>query len=198
MNYVARTFDLPPLTGISQSQLDVHLALYKGYVTHVNLLREQLHELTQLPAEKFAYTASELRRRFGFEFCGMRLHEHYFEQFEGGAQAPTHDGALARALAEKYGSSDAFIEHFTVVGLSRGIGWSVLYHDAVGNTPHVAWVSDHELGHLAGLPIILAMDMWEHAYMVDYMPAEKAPHIEAFFKCLNWGVVENRFAQMHS
>ena len=57
---------------------------------------------------------------------------------------------------------------------------------------HVAWVTDHELGQLGSLPVILALDMWEHAFMVDYVPAEKKNYIEAFFQNLNWGVVEAR------
>lgn len=77
--------------------------------------------------------------------------------------------------------------------MSRGIGWSVLYFDPVGNTPHIAWVSDHELGQLGSLPIILAMDMWEHAFMVDFLPSEKKHYIEAFMKNLNWKVAEQRF-----
>lgn len=175
---------------LSAKQIAVHLGLYAGYVKHVNLLREKIHEM-EADAEKNAYTIAELRRRFSFEFNGMRMHEYYFECFEGGAKEIA-DGNLKKLLSEKYGSWENFISHFTAVGMSRGIGWTVLYWDPLGKTPHTAWVSDHELGVLAGLPIILAMDMWEHAYMVDYTPAEKGKYIDAFLSNLNWEIVEKR------
>lgn len=194
--YTATTFNLPELPGLSEKQIKVHIGLYEGYVKHVNILREQIADLTALDKEKYAYAITETRRRLGFEFNGMRMHEYYFTQLEGGAQALTADSALARALGEKYGSVENFITHFTQVGMSRGIGWSVLYADPVAGTVHTAWVSDHELGQLGGLPIILAMDMWEHAFMVDYVPAEKKNYIEAFLKNVNWSVVDERFVKV--
>ncbi len=190
--YTAQTFNLPELPGLSEKQITAHLGLYQGYVKHVNVLREQIAELTALDAEKYAYAIMETRRRLGFEFNGMRMHEYYFEQFEG-ERGGNPESALAKAIAEKYGSGEEFLKHFTQVGMSRGIGWSVLYADSKANTLHTAWVSDHELGQLGGLPVILAMDMWEHAFMVDYLPAEKKSYIEAFLKNVNWTIVERRF-----
>ncbi|MCR4285975.1 MAG: Fe-Mn family superoxide dismutase, partial [Candidatus Kaiserbacteria bacterium] len=155
--------------------------------------REQIHELETTDKEKFAYAIAETRRRLGFEFNGMRMHEYYFTQLEGAPQALSPESNLGKAVSEKYGSVENFITHFTQVGMSRGIGWSVLYSDKENGTVHTAWVSDHELGQLGGLPIIFAMDMWEHAFMVDYVPAEKKNYIEAFMKNVNWSVAEKRF-----
>jgi len=195
MTYEKKTFDLPELKKLSAKQVEVHLGLYGGYVTHVNLLREQLKELSE-KGDAFAYASAETRRRLAFEFNGMRMHEYYFEQWEKGPQEAATDSPLAQALAEKYGSLEKGIEHFKMVGGStRGIGWTVLTFDPRGSTPHISWVGDHELGQLAGLPVILAMDMWEHAYMVDYTPSEKKQYIEAFFENLNWGVIEKRFEE---
>lgn len=192
--YTPKTFNLPPLTGISPEQVSVHLALYEGYVKHMNVLRAQIKDLEE-HAEKHAYAITEVRRRLGFEFNGMRMHEYYFEQFEGGATPHSDGGALEKIVSEKYGSWDAFIAHLTTVALSRGIGWSILYIDPVAATPHIAWVGDHELGQLGSLPVILALDMWEHAYMVDYRPSDKKTYIEAFFANLNWRVIEERLAK---
>ncbi len=192
--YTAQTFNLGTLEGLSEKQIKAHIGLYEGYVKHINVLREQIAELTALDKEKYAYAIMETRRRLGFEFNGMRMHEYYFTQLEGGAQALNGESALAKAVSEKYGSVGEFIQHFTSVGMSRGIGWSVLYADPVANTLHTAWVADHELGQLGGLPVILAMDMWEHAFMVDYLPAEKKNYVEAFLKNVNWSVIEKRFA----
>ena len=193
MVYEEKKFDLPELQGLSEKQISVHLGLYGGYVKHVNLLREQLHELESVGGEKFSYAGAETRRRLGFEFNGMRMHEYYFEQWEKGANEPSVDSPLSELLKEKYGSFEKSIEHFKMVGLgTRGTGWTILYYDPRGKTPHIAWVNDHEIGQFAGLPIILAMDMWEHAYMVDYTPSEKKQYVDAFFKNLNWNVVESR------
>lgn len=190
--YSARAFALPELKGLSTKQLEVHLKLYQGYVTNTNTLRATLAELRN-DSEKNAYAIAEVLRRLGFEFDGMRMHEYYFEQFDGGATTLAESSALAETLATKYGSFDDFLTHFTSVGMMRGIGWTILYYDPIGKTPHVAWVGDHEIGQLAGLPIILAMDMWEHAYMVDYVPGEKKQYISAFLDNVNWETVAKRF-----
>ena len=192
MTYPTKTFDLPVLTGLSEKQIKVHLALYEGYVKHVNLIMEKIKALKEADAEGNAYLIAELRRRFAFEFDGMRMHEHYFEQFEGGATAVNQNSSLASAAAEKYGDQ-GLVAHIKEVAGSRGIGWVVVYSDPVANTLHTTFVNDHELGQLAGLPVILALDLWEHAFMVDYVPAEKKNYVEAFFANLNWSVVEKRF-----
>lgn len=191
--YTPQIFSLPELSGLSEKQIKVHIGLYEGYVKHINILREQIKDLEVLDKEKYAYAITETRRRLGFEFNGMRMHEYYFTQFEDGAVTYNTESSFAKVVSEKYGSVENFITHFTSVAMSRGIGWSILYYDPIGNTPHTAWVTDHELGQLGGLPILLALDMWEHAFMVDYVPAEKKNYIEAFLKNVNWSIVEKRF-----
>ncbi len=196
--YEPKTFIIPELQGISKKQIDMHLGLYEGYVKHINLLREQIADLTEKGADTYHFAIESVRRRLGFEFNGMRMHEFYFPQFEGGPTDEPKDSELGKALAEKYGSWEGFVEHFKTVGMSRGSGWTVLAWDKSGNTPHIWWTTDHELGTLADVEILLAMDMWEHAYMVDYLPAEKKQHIDAFFANLNWSVVTDRFASIDS
>lgn len=192
--YEAKTFTIPALAGISEKQIEVHLGLYQGYVKHINLLREQIADLTAQDPEKYAFAIESIRRRMGFEFNGMRMHEFYFPQWEGGATPEPRGSALDTALSEKYGSFDGFLTHLKSVAKSRGSGWATLAWDKAGNTPHIFWTADHELGTLADVEVLLAMDMWEHAYMVDYVPTEKAKHIDAFFENLNWQMVEARFA----
>lgn len=192
MTYPTKTFNLPVLEGISEKQIKVHLALYEGYVKHTNLIMEKIQALKEADAEGNAYLITELRRRFAFEFDGMRMHEYYFEQFEG-EKEESRESALAQATEEKYGSRENFIAHIKEVAGSRGIGWVVVYADPRAKTLHTTFVADHELGQLAGLPIILALDLWEHAFMVDYVPAEKKSYIDAFLANLNWSVIEKRF-----
>lgn len=191
--YEAKTFNLPTLEGLSEKQIAVHIGLYEGYVKHVNHLREQIQDLTEIDNEKYSYSCMELRRRLGFEFNGMRMHEYYFSQLEEGPKALNSDSVLGQAVNNQYGSWDDFIAHITTVAMSRGIGWTVVYKDTDHNILHTAWVSDHELGQLGGMPVIFALDMWEHAFMVDYTPAEKKTYIEAYFKNVNWDVVNERY-----
>ncbi len=190
-----KKFTLGDLQGLSAKQLDEHLKLYAGYVKHANLINEKIAELKQ-DAEKNAYLLGELKRRFGFEFDGMRMHEYYFESFENGAHEADESSVLGSALSKQFGGFDQWLGEFKAVGLTRGIGWAVLYYDPRSDMLMNAWVGDHELGQLAGVNIVLAMDMWEHAYMVDYTPSEKKLYVEAFFKNLNWGVVGERFRTM--
>ena len=190
--YSPQKFNLPVLNGISQKQIDVHLALYEGYVKFVNHIREQIQELSS-DLEKNSYAISELRRRFAFEFDGMRMHEYYFGSLLGGAKNIPSESLLAKSVSEKYGDWEKFIAHFKTLAMTRGVGWSILYYDPIGKTPHVVWVEEHHLGHLSGLPVILAIDMWEHAYMVDYIPADKKQYIEAYLSSVNWETIEERF-----
>ncbi len=194
MLYQEQTFELPVLEGISPKQLEVHLKLYSGYVKNLNTLTQTIEELMK-DSEKNAYALSEVKRRVPFEFDGMRMHEYYFTQWEKAKKELDANSALAASFTRQYGSIEKFLAEFKAVGMMRGIGWTVLYFDPKAGIFHTAWVGDHELGQLSGLPIILAMDMWEHAYMVDYMPADKKNYIEAFFANLNWNVIVARFAE---
>ncbi|MGH7174919.1 MAG: superoxide dismutase, partial [Minisyncoccia bacterium] len=181
MHYEAKKFNLPVLKGLSEKQIKLHLALYEGYVKQVNLILETLKGYAaygEKASDGDKIAIAELRRHFAFEFDGMRMHEYYFEQFEG-EKGGSPDSALAKAAAEKYGSGENFIAHIKEVAGTRGIGWVVVYYDPRGATLHTVFVNDHELGQLAGLPIVLALDLWEHAYMIDYAPSEKKTYIEA-------------------
>lgn len=197
MAYTPKPFALPELKGLSPKQVEVHLALYEGYVKHVNVINDKITTLKEADAEGNAYLINELRRRYAFEWDGMRMHEYYFEQLEGGASALS-DGALAALATQKYGSVDGFIAHLHEVSGMRGIGWTVVYYDPRAKLLHTVFVADHELGQLAGLPIILAIDLWEHAYMVDYVPAQKKSYVEAYLENVNWGVVEERVTRAQS
>lgn len=192
MTYTPKKFNLRTLEGLSEKQIKVHLGLYEGYVKHVNLIMATIAAYGKTEDEGGKYAIGELRRRLAFEFNGMRMHEYYFEQFEG-EKGEDRESALAKAAAEKYGSGENFIAHIKEVAGTRGIGWAVVYKDVRANTIHTVFVNDHELGQLAGLPILLALDLWEHAYMVDYVPADKKSYVDVFLANVNWSIVENRF-----
>ena len=138
-----------------------------------------------------AHALSELIRRKSFEFDGMRLHEIYFAQFEGGAHTPNQESALGTKLNSAYGGY--FQEYFKAIGSMRGPGWAILYYDPMAQEFQAGFVGEQHQGHFATLPIILALDVWEHAYLLDYGAVGKGKYIDAFFANLNWATVEKWF-----
>jgi Fe-Mn family superoxide dismutase len=133
-----------------------------------------------------------MQRRLGFEFGGMRNHEYYFAQFEGGAKELPNDCSLFSKIENEFGSIDAWKTRFIQIAMTRGAGWAMLYHDPHTDQLVQTWVDEQHFGQLADLDIVLALDMWEHSYMRDYLPAQKSKYIEAFFNNLNWEVVAGR------
>lgn len=203
--YTEQKFTIPELKGISRKAIDEHLKLYAGYVKNANLINEKIVEYMK-DGDAHAYALGELQRRFSFEFNGMRNHEYYFRAFEGGAQplatssAPEGKNSSAlRAQIEKdfavFGGFDGWLNTFKAIGTTRGIGWAMLYYDT--HTDHLthAWVDEQHLGQLNGLQLILGLDLWEHAFLFDYIPSEKKKYIDAFFENLNWNVIEENFAK---
>lgn len=190
MTYQPLSFTIPELEGISPETIENHLSLYKGYVKHVNLIHEKITAYSNDP-ENNNYAIAEMQRRLGFEFGGMRNHEYYFSQFEGGHHT-LPEGTLKNKLESQWGSVDMWLHHFKAIAMTRGIGWAMLYHDPHTDQLVQTWVDEQHIGQLADLDIILALDMWEHSYMHDYLSADKGKYIEAFFKNLNWEVVSGR------
>lgn len=190
MHYTPKTFNIPELDGISRQTIDEHIGLYNGYVKHANLIREKIAAYSNDP-DNNTYAIGEMQRRYGFEFGGMRNHEYYFTQFEGGAQA-LPEGKLRDMFVTQWGSVEAWMERFTKVAMTRGVGWAMLYIDRSTNQLVETWVDEQHLGQLADLDIVLALDMWEHSYMLDVPPSRKKEYVDAFFRNLNWEVVAAR------
>lgn len=190
--YETQTFNLPELKDISKRTVEEHLKLYAGYVKFTNLITDKIKEYKQ-DAEKNAYAINEMQRRFGFEFNGMRNHEYYFKSLEGGTQALASDSVLKKKIAEQFGSFDAWLAEFTTIALTRGIGWAMMCYDPQTSKLINTWVDEHHVGQLNGPQTILALDMWEHAFIIDYSPADKKKYVTAFFENLNWSVIEKNY-----
>lgn len=190
MKYESLTFDIPELEGISKETIENHLNLYYGYVKHVNLIHEKISSYRN-DLENNSFAIAEMQRRLGFEFGGMRNHEYYFSQFEGGSKK-LPDGSLKSKIEQQYGSIENWLENFKNIALTRGVGWAMLYYDPHTDRLIQTWVDEQHIGQMADLDIILALDMWEHSYMRDYYSADKGKYIEAFFKNLNWETVSER------
>ena len=190
--YIEKKFNIGELKNISAKTVEEHLKLYTGYVKNTNLILEKISELSE-DTEKNLYTIGELKRRLGFEFGGMRNHEYYFEQFEGGFMINNTESNLYKNIVEAWGSYDKWLSEFKTLAMTRGIGWAFLYLDEKTGNLINTWVGEQHDGHLTGLKPILALDMWEHSYMLDVVPSEKKKYIEAFFENINWSVVEGRY-----
>ncbi len=188
MSYTAKDYSkLIGMEGFSETLLRNHFTLYQGYVTNTNKIHDML---SNKPRDATNPEYAELKRRFGFEFNGMRLHEYYFENL-GGKAPLDKSGALVEKLADACGSYEAWEQDFRATGAMRGIGWVILYQDDVTGWLFNQWINEHEVGHLAGCRPILVMDVFEHAFITDY-GLKRADYIEAFFENINWGLVEGR------
>lgn len=193
--YTAKEFNIGELKGISAKNIEEHLKLYAGYVKNTNSILEKIPEYKGYEKEDaFApYVVGELYRRFSFEYNGMRNHEVYFESLSGGAKALNGDSELAKKIIETFESVDNFLAGFKSLALTRGIGWAVLWYDKKDKNLVTSWVDEQHLGQLNGCEMILAIDMWEHAFVYDYPTSAKKDYVEAFFANLNWEVIENNF-----
>ena len=193
--YKPKQFPLGGLNGISDQTLDMHFKLYEGYVKETNKLTERIASFLedgQVDQEEMpAY--SELTRRLGFEYNGMVLHEYYFENLtKRGTNEPAQHSIFARATELRYGAYTTWKADFVGIGKMRGVGWVICYQDPTSGHLSNHWVTLHEVGNIAGFKPVLVMDVWEHAFLLDYKPAERSRYIDAFFSNVDWNVVEQR------
>ncbi|MFA6430236.1 MAG: Fe-Mn family superoxide dismutase [Candidatus Paceibacterota bacterium] len=187
MIYEAKKFDhLLGLNGFSDTMLKNHVALYEGYVKNVNIFDGLLKSLENGSSE-----CNEIRRRFGWEWNGMRMHELYFSNLIKDFKELNTSGLLFNDLTISFSSYEKWLENFKSVGLTRGIGWVVLVKDKINHTLMNIWIGEHDIGQLVGQEILLVMDVWEHSYITDY-GIKRADYIEKFIQSINWVVVEER------
>lgn len=200
MPYEAKNFEhLLGINGFSEQSLKNHLTLYQGYVNNFNKLNDVL---TAMEREgKFGPPEyAELNRRLGWEFNGMRLHELYFgnmtKSADLGARLPNGQGKfpeLFQKIDNEWGSYELFEKDFKIMGAMRGIGWVVLYYDKIADRLFNIWINEHDTGHFSGAAPLLVLDVFEHAYMLDY-GLKRIDYIEAFFKAIDWEAVAARLA----
>jgi len=190
MPYTAKDYSkLVGMPGFSDTLLKNHFTLYQGYVTNTNKVLDTLDGLLK-EGKTGTPDYAEMTRRFGWEFDGMRLHEYYFENLGGKGSLPA-EGKLASKLAAEFGSVENWEKDFRAVGAMRGIGWAVLYQDPLSGRLLNVWINEHDGGHPAGCTPVLIMDVFEHAFMIDY-GLKRADYINAFFQNVDWAAVESR------
>jgi Fe-Mn family superoxide dismutase len=194
--YKAKKFNLSGLKGISDQTLEMHFKLYEGYVKETNKLQERIAEFLKdgkVDQEEMPLY-SELKRRLGFEFNGMVLHEYYFENLKkNGETDPESNSAFYKAAESSFGTYEIWKADFVGVGKMRGVGWAICFEQPDTRRLSNHWISLHQNGEVAGYNPVLAMDVWEHAFLLDYKPADRPKYIEAFFSNMNWSAVEARF-----
>jgi len=196
IHYTPKQFNLSGLKGISDKTLEMHFKLYEGYVKGVNDLNEKIAEvLADGKVDKEEIPAySELTRRLGFEYNGMVLHEYYFGNLlPGGADTP--GAAFVTAAEASFGSYDTWMVDFVGVGKMRGVGWAICYQDPATALISNHWITLHETGNICGYIPLLVMDVWEHAFLLDYAPADRPKYIDAFVANVDWGAVQQRISK---
>jgi superoxide dismutase, Fe-Mn family len=190
MAYEAKDYSkLLGMQGFSDTLLNNHFTLYKGYVTNTNKVLDTLAAMVK-EGKTGAYEFAELKRRLGWEFNGMRLHEYYFENL-GGKASLDQVGKLGKLIAANFGNYDTWLQDFKATAAMRGIGWAILYQDVTGGKLFNQWINEHDGGHPAGCQPLLVLDVFEHAYMIDYQ-LKRADYLEAFIKNINWTATESR------
>lgn len=195
--YKAKDFSqLLGMPGFSDKMLNQHFTLYQGYVKNTNLLLGILQQYASEGADRTPQYG-ELKRRLGWEFDGMRLHEYYFGNLGGKGSQLDSKTSLSKQIVKDFGSFDAWKKDFIASGMIRGIGWVILYYDPFSNRLINTWIGEHDIGHLASSAPILIMDVWEHAYMPDY-GINREDYIKAFFENIDWKVVESRYTPKNS
>ncbi|HSF10886.1 MAG TPA: Fe-Mn family superoxide dismutase [Nitrospirales bacterium] len=193
--YTAKEFNLSGLKGISDKTLEMHFKLYEGYVKATNTLHKLIANiLTDGKVDQEEVPAySELTRRLGFEYNGMVLHELYFENMTSQASSGFKgQDSLGKAITESFGSFENWKTDFSSIGKMRGVGWAICYQNPHNGRLSNHWVSLHECGNVAGFRPLLVMDVWEHAYLLDFQPSERGAYIESFLLNVNWDVVAKR------
>ncbi len=190
MAYQAMDFNyLLGMPGFSDTLLRNHMTLYQGYLNQTNKIMETCARMgAERQGESFEH--NEAHRRLGFEFDGMRLHEYYFRNL-GGTGDSNQAPDLKRFIDAQFGGFSTWERDFRTVGMTRGVGWAILYQDTMTGQLINFWINEHQNGHAAGCNPILVMDVWEHAYMLDY-GLKKVDYIDSFFRNINWPQAQAR------
>lgn len=182
-------FDPAKLTGISEKLIRSHHENnYTGAVKALNFVEGHLAEMPKMK-DMPAYLYGDLKREELIRTGSIVLHENYFANLGGNGKA---DGNAKKLIEKWFGSYDAWEAEFKRTGnaLSGGSGWTVLAYNVHTREVHNYWSSDHATNPPFSVPL-LVLDMYEHAYQMDYGSAA-AKYIDAFMTNVNWDEVNRR------
>ena len=191
MEYTNKNYEhILGLPGFGDTLLKNHFTLYQGYVTNTNKLMKIISDMIK-EGKQATPEFAEIKRRFGWEFNGMRLHELYFENMTKNASQISKSSKIYQLIEKNFGNYENFEKEFKATGVMRGIGWVIVYHDKQNDNLFIEWVNEHEAGHLSTATPLLIMDVFEHAFMIEY-GLKRADYIESFVKAIDWNIVEKR------
>ena len=183
---------LKGLKGISDAVLESHFKLYEGYVNRTNKLTELLSGLQSQGQAAGNPAYAEMTRRMGFEYNGMILHEYYFGNMKPSGSSAGASGTLKQAMEQSFGSYENWLADFRAIATAPGVGWAITFQDPRTGWLSNHWVTLHENGNIAGYTPIIVMDAWEHAFVPDYKPFERAKYVDAYFQNIDWDACEAR------
>ncbi len=186
--YEPKNYDhLLGIHGLSDQLMKNHFTLYQGYVTNVNKLADSIAKM--VAAGTFTPEFAELKRRFGWEFNGMRMHEIFFRIMSKSAKPIDVNSKFHSKIEKQFGSWDTYVKELKAIATMRGMGWTVTYYDISTDKLINCWVNEHDVGHLATCAPVFCIDVFEHAFMIDYQ-LKRADYVDAVLKIIDWNEVE--------
>ena len=180
-------FEASKLKGLSEKLITSHHQNnYGGAVKRLNQIQQQIGGL---PKDAAPYQMGSLKREELIATNSMILHEFYFGNLGGDGKA---SGTIVDLMKAQYGTVEMWEQDFRLTGMSLGggSGWVILNYNPRENAVHNYWAADHTHSLAWGAPL-LVMDMYEHAYQMDY-GANARGYIDAFFQNINWDAVNRR------
>lgn len=182
------------MPGFSDRQILEHFnVLYKGYVNKVNEIRGKLHDANRSEANATYSEFRILKKAETYALDGVILHELYFNNLGGPGGIP--HGSLLRRIEDDYGSFDNWVKDFIATGMAAR-GWAVLAYDPRDNRLHNFLQDAHDEGVIANARAILVMDVYEHAYFIDY-GTRKRDYITSFMQNVDWMAAERRWDKVY-
>lgn len=183
------------ITGLSERQLaEHHDVLYAGYVKKYNQIVEQLQEADYAAANATYSQVRELQHEKIFALNAVKLHESYFDNMTD--RSTSVGGTIEKLLIKQWGSYEQWANEFAALGLAAR-GWVVLAYDYTLSRLDNYILDAHNQGNVADSELVLVMDVYEHAYFLDYGTARK-DYIAKFMAAIDWEVVNKRVAHQDS
>ncbi|PRX92512.1 superoxide dismutase [Allonocardiopsis opalescens] len=175
---------------ISGAIMELHHS--KHHATYVKGTNDAIEQLAEAREKQTLGTVNLLQKNLAFNLAGHVNHSVFWPNMSpDGGDKP--EGGLAAAIEEFFGSFDAFRAHFTANALGiQGSGWSILAWDSIGRRLILEQLYDHQGNLAVGTYPLLMLDMWEHAFYLQYRNV-KADYVKAFWNIVNWADVQERF-----
>ncbi|AYY15069.1 superoxide dismutase [Actinobacteria bacterium YIM 96077] len=180
---------------ISGQIMELHHS--KHHQTYVNGTNTALEQMEEARASNKFDIVNQLQKNLAFNLAGHVNHTVFWNNMspEGGDKP---DGELGAAIDEFFGSFDGFRGHFTAAALGiQGSGWAILAWESLGERLVIEQLYDHQGNLAAGTVPLLMLDMWEHAFYLQYKNV-KPDYVAAFWNIVNWADVADRFSKARS